>query len=577
MHRTLILLACVAPLLLIAGPHAVAKDLPEDEVALLRKAASHLQSLMRGYAELAEMYVEQGRIDDARFALECMAHAQDDLAKVEKRLAAVAPKKPAAAEPFDPPGEAVEGAGDPALRGRGGRRNLRSEGGAGTQGALDLGLEWLARHQGEEGYWDCDGFEAECKLSKCGGPGYALFDVGVTGLALTAYLSAGETHRVGRYRKVVEKGLRFLTRVQDPEGCFGPRVTNRFTYNHAVASLAMIEAYAMTGSPVLKGSAQRAVDFIVKCQNPYLAWRYGVRPQDNDTSVSAWMVMALAAAKRAGGLRVPDEGFSGARNWLEKVTEPEYGRVGYTARGTGPARPQDLMDRFPPDKSEALTAAGIFMRVLLGENPRKSEMIQKGAMLCLKALPVWDEASGSIDMYYWHFGTLAMFQVGGDSWKTWNEAMKAAIVPHQRKDGDQKGSWDPLGVWGREGGRVYSTALMTLCLSSYYRYPRLAAPKRRAPMRKPGKGARIAAPDVAQPVTFSFEDTSLLTVLAHLRRMTGVVIQVDEDVRESVAGVEMTLSVKDLPLKNVLDLLCAYAGDVTWSIRSGVVSIRRVD
>ena len=35
---------------------------------------------------------------------------------------------------------------------------------------------------------------------KCDGKGYALFDPGVTGLALLAYLGAGETHKSGRYR-----------------------------------------------------------------------------------------------------------------------------------------------------------------------------------------------------------------------------------------------------------------------------------------------------------------------------------------------------------------------------------------
>ena len=62
-------------------------------------------------------------------------------------------------------------------------------------------------------------------------------------------------------------------------------------------------------------------------------------------------------------------------------------------------------------------------------------------------------------MYYWYYGTLAMFQVGGEPWKAWNEAMKTAIIDHQRKDGDAKGSWDPIGPWGRDGGRVYSTAI----------------------------------------------------------------------------------------------------------------------
>jgi hypothetical protein len=131
------------------------------------------------------------------------------------------------------------------------------------------------------------------------------------------------------------------------------------------------------------------------------------------------------------------------------------------------------MDRFPADRSEALTAVGLLVRIFLGENPADSEAIQKGVDLCLKVLPEWDESSGSIDMYYWYYGSLALFQVGDEPWKAWNKAMKSAIVDHQRRDGDECGSWDPVGPWGREGGRVYSTAVCVMCLEVYYRYVRL--------------------------------------------------------------------------------------------------------
>jgi len=376
--------------------------------------------------------------------------------------------------PFDGPSTnaaiGIGGGAGGAFGGRGGHRNLRALGGGNrTETAVDLGLEWLKNHQDPDGYWDCDGFMEQCLGNQCGGPGNALYDPGVSGLALLAFLGAGETHKHGRYKKTVRKGLKYLKQVQDPEGCFGPRTTNHFTYNHAIGALAMAEAYALTASPLFKQSAQQAIDFIHKAQNPYLAWRYGVRPQDNDSSVTGWMIMAVKSAK-AAGLRVDQACFDGTLAWIEKATEPEYGRVGYTSRGTGPARPQSLMDKFPADKSESLTAVGILARIFIGEDPRQSEIIQKGTDLCLKALPVWDETSGSIDMYYWYYGTLALFQVGGDAWKSWNTAMKSEIIDHQHKENCEKGSWDPVGPWGSEGGRVYSTAVCVMCMEVYYRY-----------------------------------------------------------------------------------------------------------
>jgi len=79
-------------------------------------------------------------------------------------------------------------------------------------------------------------------------------------------------------------------------------------------------------------------------------------------------------------------------------------------------------------------------------------------------------------MYYWYYATLAMFQVGGKPWETWKKGMEKAMVGTQRKDTDfceYKGSWDPIGPWGLDGGRVYSTAVLAMCLQVYYRYPKV--------------------------------------------------------------------------------------------------------
>ena len=54
--------------------------------------------------------------------------------------------------------------------------------------------------------------------------------------------------------------------------------------------------------------------------------------------------------------------------------------------------------------------------------------------------------------------------------------MPKAMVQTQRQDTDfcrYKGSWDPIGPWGGDGGRVYSTSVMAMCLQVYYRYGRV--------------------------------------------------------------------------------------------------------
>ena len=367
-------------------------------------------------------------------------------------------------------------------RGRGGRRNLKAGGGGGlTESAVELGLKWLADHQDVEqnGMWDCDDFmKHDPADDKCDGPGGALYDVGVTGLALLAFLGAGYTDRgsskENQYAKNVRQGLRYLMTNQDDEGCFGTRASQHFMYNHAIAALAMCEAYWMTRNPRYKKPAQEGLNFIARSRNPYLAWRYEPRGGENDTSVTGWMVMALQSGK-FGGLEIDPDAFEGARAWVDKMTDPDFGQVGYNMPGGTPARPEGLQDKFPPEKSQSMTAVGMLTRIFLGEDPRASKMIKMGADLCLEHPPRWEPETGVIDMYYWYYATLALFQVGGTHWKNWNMAMKDAIVKHQwpKKSGSRTGSWDPIGPWGPDGGRVYSTACMVMCLEVYYRYDKV--------------------------------------------------------------------------------------------------------
>ncbi|MBI1850759.1 MAG: hypothetical protein HYR85_10485 [Planctomycetes bacterium] len=308
-----------------------------------------------------------------------------------------------------------------------------------------------------------------CKTNQCSGKGGPLYDAGVSGLALLAFLGAGYTHDSGRFKDTVKKGLRYLVKIQDPEGCFGGRSANNFTYGHAICTLAMAEAYGLTNSTLFKEPAQKGVDFIGQCKNPYKAWRYGIRPGENDMSVTGWMVMALKSAKMAGLNYNPND-LKDALNFIDEITD-SYGKTGYTMQGNGPVRTEGKQEEFPSDNSEAMTAAAVLCRILMGEDPTTSDKVKKGVGLMVKKLPVWEKPK--LDFYYWYYGTLAMYQAGGSEWNEWNKAMQGAIIDKMRKDGDEKGSWDPDDCWGEEGGRIYSTALLTMCLEVYYRYDRV--------------------------------------------------------------------------------------------------------
>ena len=358
----------------------------------------------------------------------------------------------------------------------GGRENLvaRGGGGSGTEDAVRSALRWLARHQAADGSWGSASFSLQCSRDgTCSGSGSKDYDVGATALSLLAFLGAGYSHlsrdeipdpvipgRRHRFGDVVRSAIKWLLAQQDPDGCFGPRRGN-YLYNHAIAALAISEAFGMTNGSMLAGPAQKGIEFLAAAQNPGKGWRYRERSGDNDTSVTGWAVMALKSAE-ISGLPFPKECTDGARSWLDQVTEGTYGRTGYTRS------PANGRDRWLSP-----TAIAIMSRIFMDKD-RSDPRLSTGCDQLLKNKPRWQE--GAIDYYFWYYASLALFQFDGPSgakWRAWNEDMKSALVPHQNKlaSGCRTGSWDPDDLWARHsGGRIYSTAINALTLEVYYRY-----------------------------------------------------------------------------------------------------------
>ncbi len=354
----------------------------------------------------------------------------------------------------------------------GGKRRCRAGGATRkTESAVYSALIWLKNHQNPDGMWSTDKFMANCKGGACGGRGSsAEYDMGNTGLALLAYLGAGHTHNTGKFQRTVKAGLMAVKDRQLPNGCFGQQGGDgHWIYNHLITTMAVAEAYGLSRrSPMIESMAQKAVDYVLECQNPHFGWRYGCRPGDNDTSCTGWAVLALKSAKLSG-LTVPTEAFDGAANWIEKVTDESYYKTGYTTKGDAGARLATVKNSRP---LEAMTAAALASRIFMGETLR-SPKVMGAANLLKNCPPKWNVSEGTVDMYYWYYGALAMWQIGGSHWTTWNDALKTALVPTQHSTGCLAGSWDPVCAWGEAGGRVYSTAINALTLEIYYRYAKV--------------------------------------------------------------------------------------------------------
>jgi len=341
------------------------------------------------------------------------------------------------------------GAGCFGFRTGGGRKRaaLRGGGSSASEDAVDAALRWLARHQEPSGQW-----EGERKYEP-NDPGENS-DAGVTGLALLAFLGAGHTEKTGKYQDNVVRGVRWLISKQGPDGCIGKDYVGGLGYHHAIAGLALAEAYGMARIPTTGTAAQKAVDYSINVhQAEYSGWRYDPK-QPADMSVTGWFVMQLKSAIIAG-LKVDGKGFQGASQFLDSCTKSGsyQGLVAYQPERT---------------PTYTITAVGMLCRQFMGAK-RDDPLLVGAANYLLQSLPEWGH--GNVNFYYWYYGTLVMFQMGGDWWKQWNASLRDMLVEHQRKGPPIiDGSWDPLCVWNAKGGRVYSTAMGALCLEVYYRY-----------------------------------------------------------------------------------------------------------
>ncbi|HON44588.1 MAG: hypothetical protein KBC30_03875 [Planctomycetes bacterium] len=470
----------------------------------------------------------------------------------------------------------------------GGRRNLRAKSGSGKSGtdsSVDIGLMWLHRHQNRSGNWEAkdflslcgrdEGFEGNCSTPYSEEDTYAdnagrpIFNPSLTGLALLCFLGAGNSTTTGKYAVNVKQGVQYLLEIQGRDGCFGNQGEGEYMYNHAVATWAIAEAYALSNyNPMIQEGLQRAVDFLLQSQVPESGWGFTFPSHQADTSVTGWGLMALRSA-RVAGIEIPESAFENVKLFLNSVTAsnssvgyrvgdkgierettiihhkpifninlpeapilsllPENGMItdflyreflnrghaisrnsiirlaqlGTTSTTLGSMQ-QSQNQEIPPQwivtdmdthqkyiieaqdqktvgvkhiykmfaNSESMTAIAMTSRIFMGtglDDPH----LEGGANLLLESLPTWGkdaEGFSLINFYYWHWGTLAMYQMGGNYWNQWNNRLVDVLVNKQIKTGCQCGSWSPLGKQCAAGGRIYATALNILSLEIYYRY-----------------------------------------------------------------------------------------------------------
>lgn len=346
-----------------------------------------------------------------------------------------------------------------------------------SEAAVMRGLRWLAAHQQTNGSWNLKDYGAGIANCDC----VSEFEKGAqdcttagTAFGILPFLGAGVTHTrapkdppvLESYMPVVERGLIFLARNQvrskdNKDGFLGGSM-----YAHAIATLALCEAYGLSRDDRLRLNAQLAIKYLLNAQHEAGGgWRYNPG-QAGDMSVTAWVFLAIRSAQLSG----------------IDVLKPPLTRAARFVDSCA-AGPEDAkMSRYAYQPGQAatltMTAAGLLTRQYLGWGRDHPDLIA-GTKYLMENLP--PESGNSLgQIYYYYHATQVLHHMEGPEFDLWNYRMREHLIRTQEQSGHQVGSWNPQGTdRGERGGRMYATAMSLLTLQVYYRHLPMYRPVRR--------------------------------------------------------------------------------------------------
>lgn len=291
-----------------------------------------------------------------------------------------------------------------------------------TKKATHRALEWLARNQNADGSW------SDSRYSH---------NTAITAFAMLAFMSQGHVPNQGQFGPEVARATRFLVASQRPLDGYLVGARGGNMYCHAMATLALAQVWGQTGDAELRPVLKKAVDLIVRSQNPEGGWRYNPAPTGADISVTVMQVMALRAAKNAG-LHVRDEVLNKAIGYIKACENPGSGGFSYQPRSRSPGF--------------ARTAAALCVLYLSGKYDAKE--IPAGVEYLERNFH-----TPSHFFYGHYYAAHVMHQVGGEKWERWYARIRDHLLPRQSSDG----SW--RGVERGGVGAVYQTSIAVIVLS----------------------------------------------------------------------------------------------------------------
>jgi len=324
-----------------------------------------------------------------------------------------------------------------------------------SEAAVERGLEWLARNQGDAGNWESN-------------------DLGLVALGALAFLSAGHLPDRGKYGDNVRRALDYIVANAKPSGLLN--ISNQEMYNHGLAVFVLTQAYGITQDRRVGEALDRGIKLIIDVQCEDGGWDYkAVRLKNgHDLSLVVMQAKALRGAMDIG-LEIPpnviEQAIRAVRQYYKPKGKPDGKRYG----------DHPLADRpgsFTYDGNRETTAMAACGAVCLQEFGQYSDFrIHRSMDEVIKDIKNPAELkvrNGYIpfDAYTMYYVAQGLYQVGGDRWRDNYPLIRDAIVKTQLKNEKvpaQNGSWNTERVGGKPG-QLFGTSVAVFTLSIPNRY-----------------------------------------------------------------------------------------------------------
>ena len=255
------------------------------------------------------------------------------------------------------------------------------------------------------------------------------YPITMTALGGMSLLCEGSTIREGKYKKNIQKAADWLMEQAQPNGQIGnpniPGEAGRYMYGHGFGMMFLACAYGEENDPDRRKRMEeilaKAAKFSYDAQTNRGGWGYlSAREGNNfdEGSVTITQMQGLRAVRNAG-IAVPPDVIKKAVKYLSDSTNGQGGVI-YSLGGGGGG-----------DGRPALTAAAISCGFSAGEY--NSPLVKKWFTFCKTAVPSLGNGRFGHDEYTHYYYAQALYILGDDGW--------AKMFPETKGKTDQQMTW----------------------------------------------------------------------------------------------------------------------------------------